>query len=225
MLFDFESASNQPEQVKGSSLLDFFQMPAATSGFQNIERQVNVESFKNFEVYKPSSWKRKFAEGKNLEQLKLAVGDIQEGECLQFMTNGAWSSHDMIEFFLRKIGCSDVFLTSWAVSEQAARRVVKLHEEGLISDLTCLFDYRIKDRKYEPVLLFEKIGKVSLTKIHAKVIILQNSKTAITIVSSANLSKNPRVEAGAIFSCPDSANFHKKWIVNQSLLESSVARN
>lgn len=223
MLFDIFAEASKPEPMIGSgtSLLDFFQMP----NMAQPKSHVVAESFKNFEVYKPNSWKRKFAEGKNAEQLKLAVGDLKEGECLQFMTNGAWSSHDMIDFFLRKIGRSDVFLTSWAVSEQAARRVAKLHEDGLINDLTCLFDYRIKDRKYEPVLLFEKIGKVHLVKIHAKVIILQNSDTAITIITSGNLSKNMRIEAGTIFCCPDSAIFHKQWIINQSLCEFSPTRN
>ena len=177
-----------------------------------------ITEVRKFEVFKKNDYKNSMQIGKNLKQLEKAFANISDGDCIQFMTNGAWSSHDMIDFFIRKVGKCNVYLTSWAVSEQAARKIDKLYDQGYIRELTCLFDYRIKDRKSDPIALLERFGSVHLGKIHAKVIVLQNEKIAITIITSGNLSKNLRIEAGTIFCCQASANFHKQWIKEESEL-------
>lgn len=181
-----------------------------------INKTIDIAEVQKFLTFKKNDYKMKFEYGKNAEQLKQAFRDIEVNDCIQFVTNGAWSMFDMIDYFLRMVGKSKIHLTSWAVSEQAARKIDKLHEEGYIESLTCLFDYRIKDRKSEPIALLERFGKVHLTKIHAKVIVLESEKMCITVNGSGNLSKNLRIEAGTIFCCQDSANFHKSWIIKES---------
>ena len=55
---------------------------------------------------------------------------------------------------------------------------------------------------------------VKLAKCHAKVTVLENEHWSVTIVSSANMTNNPRIEAGVICTDLAAAEFHKKWIVD-----------
>lgn len=93
------------------------------------------------------------------------------------------------------------------------RVLFQLIKEGRIKELNCLFDYRIEKRKAEAFQLAKvNSSKIKLTKVHAKVAILLADQWAVSIIGSANLTKNPRIEAGIISTCQEVAEFHANWI-------------
>ena len=71
----------------------------------------------------------------------------------------------------------------------------------------------------------EQDNDIKAAKCHAKVTVIQNETWGISIVSSANYTRNPRIEAGVICNSKEIAEFHKNWIVNELNNTSDFERN
>ncbi|AWW31841.1 hypothetical protein DN752_17830 [Echinicola strongylocentroti] len=154
-----------------------------------------------------------YALGKSLLQLQSVIGEIDHDQCIQFSTGGKWSMHHLLEYLLLKTGPAKVWLTTWTITEEPMRALVDMIRKGLITEINAVLDYRIEKRKPEALQLASNIiTNIRLTKCHAKVLVIQNEQWKITVLGSANLSKNPRIEAGVIFTDEKSAKFHAQWI-------------
>lgn len=141
---------------------------------------------------------------------------LQPEQNYHYTTAGAWSLHDMIALASEKIGPAKLYLSTWTITEEPMRVLFGLIQKGLIQELNCLFDYRIEKRKAEAFQFAQvNASKIKLVKIHAKVAVLINEEWAITILGSANLTKNPRIEAGVFSSSLEVAEFHRNWITNE----------
>lgn len=152
----------------------------------------------------------------SVDDVENAINALEKGKAIDFVSKGRWSMHEMLEFMLRKAGPSDVYFTTWTITEDPIRRLFMLKEEGLIKSLACILDYRIKDRKPAPFQLLQNIADQHvLTQCHAKVTIVIGEELAYTCLSSANFSKNPRIEAGIIGEGRMRAAFHRDWILKE----------
>ncbi len=141
---------------------------------------------------------------------------IKEGASIHFWSNGDWNMHDLLYYFLKFCGPSKVYITSWAISEIAMRKLYEFTKDGLITELNALFDYRNTTRKPAELEFIKKNAhNVKLAKCHAKVTVLENLKFGISIVSSANYTRNPRLEAGVITVSKRIAEFNAKCILNE----------
>lgn len=160
---------------------------------------------------KSSIWKR--SRGRNLAALVDMVDNLQQGEAVQFCTGGLWSMHEMLRLLLMKSGPAKVWMTTWTITEEPMRVLLDLIKQGYITELSAVLDYRIERRKPEAFQLASNIiSRIKLTKCHAKVAVIQNEKWNITVIGSANFSKNPRIEAGVVFTDKESADFNMQWI-------------
>jgi len=142
--------------------------------------------------------------------------EIISGLSKHFVSKGAWSMHDLIYYFLKIEGPSRVFITPWAISEIAMRNLFNFMNDGLITELYMICDYRNTSRKPAELAFIERnASKITLAKCHAKVVVIvpeDPTQIPLTIVSSANLTRNPRLEAGVVTFSKAVADFHKDWI-------------
>lgn len=155
-----------------------------------------------------------------LEQLP---GLIQQDSIIEFVTHGAWSSHNLLEKVIQKIGPANVFLTTWAITEKPLRVIHRLKNEGKIKKLGGLFDRKIT--KHNPKaygFAKEVFDLILLSKCHAKVTIIENTNWSIAIVSTANYTVNRRTETGTIHCNKESVEFHKKWIFRNEQEEQTM---
>lgn len=151
--------------------------------------------------------------GIELRQLEKEIGAIVPGGCLCYITNGAWGMPDLLEYLLRQTGPADVWLTSWTISEKPIQRLKILKKEGLIRHIIMRLDERISQLKADAYAALQELpDKLTTTRIHAKVFVIQNESHSVVCVGSANFSKNPREEAGVIIYQAETADFYKKWI-------------
>ncbi|WP_409627919.1 hypothetical protein [Belliella pelovolcani] len=169
------------------------------------------------EYLKPSSHQGQYyfkrSIGKSLTELAHTIGELDHDTTIQYCTGGRWSMHQLLQYALLKTGPAKVWMTTWTITEEPMRVVLELIKTGLITELSAVLDYRIERRKPEAFQLASNIiTKIKLTKCHAKVLVIQNDAWNIAVVTTANFSKNPRIEAGVIFTDKASAEFHKKWI-------------
>ncbi len=150
---------------------------------------------------------------KSPDKLKRLLDQVKEGSTVHFVSDGDWSMHDLVTELLHIYSPADVFITTYAIREFAARQLLNAIDRKQILSVTLLLDARAKTRTPEVYQLANNnFNRIRLTEIHAKVTVIRSAKGSVTIVGSANFTSNPRIEAGVICVNDDVANFHINWI-------------
>jgi hypothetical protein len=150
--------------------------------------------------------------GTPLEILKKHIGELDLTRTTHFVTSGRWSMHDLLIFVLHHVGPSDVLVATWSISELAMRQILKYHEKRLIKSISFLLDPRVKVRNPKPLQLLSANFPHRLFRCHAKVTLIKSEEHYISIVSSANMTSNPRIERGVIIPDKQVYEFDYKWL-------------
>lgn len=182
------------------ALFDFSELEANQNGH-------HAESAANHKA------KHHYALGKNKALLSDLLPAIEKEHTYHVPSFGSFSTYIAIEHVLSIIGPSSLTLTTWAISEAAIRSLIDLMDRGMITQLHCLFDERVKT--YAPnawQLAQHRLANIWLGKCHAKLTVLQNDHFDVTIVASANLSLNKRIEAFVFIENKSVAQFYTEWI-------------
>jgi hypothetical protein len=131
-----------------------------------------------------------------------------------FFSEGLWSMHDLMLYLLEITGPAKIWMSTFSISEAAVRAMHLAIEKGFITEIHCLFDHTI--RKHKLQLLFfasNTVNYISISANHSKLILIENDSWKISVVGSANMTPNPRKEAGVIFSVPDIYDQYKTHLV------------
>lgn len=154
-----------------------------------------------------------FKNDKNLENLYNYIENLKENQSIYFMTDGAWSNIDIIECILSITGPADVSFCTWSISTDAIRKFTEWQASGVIKSLNVIMDQGIRNRKPEihqqATVAFKNLR---LIKCHAKVCVITNERYSFVLMGSANLTNNPRKEAGLIVRCQEIATANLHWM-------------
>jgi len=127
--------------------------------------------------------------------------------------------YELLTFLLNITGPAKVYLSTFSISEASIRALNNAMDQGQITELYCLFDYTIKKNKLQLLVFASNVANdIRLTPNHSKIILIENSTWKLTVVGSANMTPNPRKEAGVILT-DDSIFFHYKERLIQSMFE------
>lgn len=149
-------------------------------------------------------------------KIEEVFGDLNNETDLHYITAGAWSTHDLIDYIIDKIGPAELTACTWSVSSPAHEKLIKMLNLGKITKLNMLLDWRIHQRgKGVAVWLKQYADNFKVSNCHAKVSVLESKTHAISIVGSANWTNNPRIECGILSTSPQIAQFHKNWIMTE----------
>lgn len=141
------------------------------------------------------------------------LGGIDFNVNTHYVTLGHWSNHELLQFLLEIVGPSEVFLATWSMSEPAAVKLLAMIDNGLITSLKGILDFRTKNRHPQAFQLAQSLFvDLHMTASHCKVTVIKNEKYTITINGSANYTNNPRIESGVITADPKVGQFHINWI-------------
>lgn len=152
----------------------------------------------------------------SMSDIKQHIGKLEQNRHVYFWSRGQWSMHELLEYLLNQTGPADVWMSTWTVTEDPVRKLFILKKQGLIKSLNCILDYRIQGRKPGPFQLLEKTAdRIALTQCHAKAMAIINEEWEVSVIGSANFSKNPRLEAGVICTVPQITQFHKTIMQNE----------
>ncbi len=116
-----------------------------------------------------------------------------------YVSEGEFSMHQLLEFLLTQTGAAKVHIASFSITEVAIRSFLNQIEKKYISDLTCIFDLSV--RRHRLGLLYfmnNVVNLIALTKNHSKLILIENIRWKVTVISSANFNVNDKIEAGII---------------------------
>lgn len=147
---------------------------------------------------------------------KLEEIQIQQNKNTPYASEADFSTHELVNHLLKQTGPAAVRISSFSITEIAIRSFLNLRESGMITELTCLFDMTVK--RHRPGILYfalNIVNEVRLTKIHAKLIFIDNIDWNLVVVTSSNLNVNDKMEVGLIISNPKEYQFYSdcfdKW--------------
>ncbi len=152
---------------------------------------------------------------KNKDELVRLEELMQKEKSVHYMSAGAFSSHDLLFFLLDRIGKAKVYLTTWTMTEYPARLLTEALLSGSIEALFCILDVRMHKNDNVYQLIRNNSTKIRISHCHAKVIVIEGNGISVSVISSQNMTENPRIECGVITSNPDIAAFHREWILNE----------
>lgn len=136
--------------------------------------------------------------------------ELKPNSITPFFCDGNWSLFQLLSHVLKFSGPADVRISSFSLSEDAIRSFINDREAGLLKSITLLFDISIPKRKMDLMLFADFIfSEIRLAPNHSKVILV-NGKYKACIISSQNLTPNPRIEAGVIFTTDEHYNFYSQ---------------
>ncbi len=158
--------------------------------------------------------------GRGHEVVKNALDELKAGRSVHFACKGHFNLHELVEMLFRFTGPAKYYTTTWAISEKPMRTILQLVQEGYITELNALFDFKTKSHAPKAFQLVENIvSRIKLTHIHAKVKVIVNDAWCISINSSANDTQNSRYEAGVISPSRKIGEFHRDWIMKELLTD------
>jgi hypothetical protein len=131
-----------------------------------------------------------------------------------YVSRGEWSHWELVAYLLQQYAPCTICFCTWSISELSARKLAEWLENGLLTQITALVDYRSKNRHPAAYhLASQHIARMRVTNCHAKVTVLHSSTTGyITIIGSANWTENPRIECGTIITREEVGVQHTLWI-------------
>lgn len=150
--------------------------------------------------------------GVDLHQL---VGELRPAEHVHLVSVGSWSFHELITYCLRHTGPADLSFTTWTVTEAPMRVLAGMRRSGAITHLQGILDSRVE--KYNSSgyqLAREVLDKLRLVHIHCKCAVITNAEHGIHIQSTANLTRNRRIEMFTISTHCHVAEHHRSWITS-----------
>lgn len=176
---------------------------------------IEVKSIADVKSSKASakSEKNRALMGKRYARCQEVIGEMQPGDCIHYASMGEWSMHDLLKHLLQQTGPAKVYVATWSASPDGCKQIINLLEEGAITSVHAVFDWRIRVRTPEALSLAKmNFSDVRVNTCHAKVTVIENDDWHIAIVGSANYTNNPRIECGVIHDSKTAADFHRKWI-------------
>jgi hypothetical protein len=154
----------------------------------------------------------------SMDTVRNTIGHLEEDDCCFYFTKGAWSNTDLIEYLIKEMaGPSVLWLSTWGIGEEALRKIHNLQTEGWVTELNCLFDHRISQQKAKELQLAKGMAtRIQYMKNHSKVVSIRGEKACFVIYTSANMTHNPRMEAGVICRSKSIEEF-TSWFIDSEI--------
>jgi len=140
--------------------------------------------------------------------------DMSNPGAWHFTSNGRFALHDIIVFVANRIGLCDVTISSFNISQEAARLFVRAYDKHLFSSLEFYLNASKKANFIKAIRIIENKFPINFINIHAKIALLSNEKHKIVILTSGNLSNNNNIERGVIFHNEQIYNYDREWLTN-----------
>lgn len=143
-----------------------------------------------------------------------ALADFKPGDLCHLVGANHWNTHDMVEALLDHTdGPAALWFTVYSISDSAVRRLRTMVESGKITTVHALINnHMARQRPDGSQQLLQLAEDMMVYPCHAKVYVLRSETRGITVVSSANLTACPWLEAATITEDPELADFNIGWI-------------
>lgn len=148
--------------------------------------------------------------GKPQDILSKHVNTLMPNEEIHFWSFGRFAQHDLLFYLLRQTGPAHVEVATWSICTEAMERIPRLVSDGTILTIRFILDPRVKVRNPLPLQILIKNFPYVLAPCHAKVTLIHNEDWNVSVITSQNMTRNPRMERGVISTYPEIFKFDKE---------------
>jgi hypothetical protein len=147
------------------------------------------------------------------EKLEAHFDALIQDKAYLFTTAGRWSQYELLNYILCQTGPAAVWISTWKINMDAAVNLYALCKNGLITDLSCILEKRIPVTSPEALDLVKMhADRIRITDNHSKVMVVMNEQWGVSVLGSANMTNNPRIEAGVLFTHRHIAEWNRHWM-------------
>lgn len=147
------------------------------------------------------------------KHLHEAVPSIPIGAVVHLVAAGQWNNFDLVEHLAGFAPGADLWLATWGISDPGVRAVHRMLERGSIRSVSAIVDTHTAVQHSGATAFLKSIAvRMAVYPCHAKAYVLRSDSRGLTLVCSANLTSNPRLEAGVMCCSETAADFHIDWI-------------
>lgn len=180
----------------------------------------------HFTQRKTASWLDTFLDRKGnpepaVERVRGAFGVIEPDTEWFWLSDGDWSLEHVLGHVVDALKPADVIFVNWALANRAASRLVAAVKAGFITSLAAGFHWRMRYQRSNEYAILKAAEAEHPVRVkdgdwHAKVFVVSSAvKTPVrnirplsaVILTSANLTDNPRVEQGYMTTAPAAVNY------------------
>lgn len=117
-----------------------------------------------------------------------------------YISNGKVSSYQLLNYFLDTFNQEAVVhITTWGFTELALRQMANRKAIGQIKDLYFVFSDQVQVNKANEYQLATSIATAyKKHPCHAKIYLIKTQNYQVSIITSGNLNRNNKLEAGTI---------------------------
>ena len=111
---------------------------------------------------------------------------------------------DVLEWILSQVGKSEIWQTSFSISEEFLRRLFFIEQEGQVSQFNLILDFKAtqKTLRLWPFIC-QTMQHVYLADNHSKVLLVQSERgDKVSVLTSQNLTRGNRVESAQVSTDP-----------------------
>lgn len=104
---------------------------------------------------------------------------------------------DILDWILHQVGPSDIFQTTFSVSEEFLRRLFHFRKDGLVKSASLLIDHKASNKIVKLWLFISSVYEQTfMSDNHSKILLVQarNGKS-VSVITSQNLTRGNRFES------------------------------
>lgn len=127
----------------------------------------------------------------------LINNEIPKNATIPYVNKGDWSIPEILVEILKYTGKASLKIATFSIVDSTMRPFFIAKEDGLIEDMHFIVDHRVKQWMLGALLFAQSFtSNIRITENHMKIFLVYNDNYKIALISSANLNKNYRYEAG-----------------------------
>lgn len=175
---------------------------------QQVEPEKGSGQHAVFKSTAPSSW----VDGRVATALNDFIPALRQDHTFLGASEGDWSLHQLIRHLFQLTGPASLSLSSWGLTEKPLKDLLDLVIEGVALKPKLLLDYRVKlQSKAAYQMLLASGLDIRTAQNHSKIVLILNKEWGITVITSSNLTRNPRTEFYAVLTSRSLTVDVKKW--------------
>ena len=112
---------------------------------------------------------------------------------------------DILDWVLKQLGKSEVWQTSFSISEEFIRRLYFIEKSGLVTKFNLVLDHKATNKTLKLwAFITQVIDTTYLADNHSKVLLVKSERgEMVSIITSQNLTRGNRCESAVVTTDPD----------------------
>ena len=140
---------------------------------------------------------------KRTAQITDFLRPLDEATSQAYLTN-ALQLADILEWILQQFGVSEVWQTSFSISEEFLRRLFFIEKSGNVSDFHLVLDHKATNKTLKLwAFITQVITHTFLADNHSKILLVESAEgRKVSVITSQNLTRGNRHESAFVSTDP-----------------------